>query len=66
MNANFTLNVARTPLMSDFSGLALDSRGAAAFWAFRDDLSALQAAMDAEPTTGWRIEPRMLKANINA
>jgi lipoxygenase len=66
VNANFTLNVARTPLMSDFSSLALDSRGAAAFWAFRDDLSALQRAMDTEPTTGWRIEPRMLKANINA
>jgi arachidonate 15-lipoxygenase len=66
VNANFTLNVARTPLMSDFSSQALDSRGAAAFWAFRDDLSALQRTMDAEPTTGWRIEPRMLKANINA
>ena len=66
VNANFTLNVRRTPLMSDFSSLALDARGAQAFRAFRDDLSTLQGAMDAEPTSGWRIEPRMLKANINA
>jgi arachidonate 15-lipoxygenase len=66
VNANFTLNVARTPLMSDFSSLALDARSAAAFRDFRDDLSALQRTMDAAPTTGWRIEPRMLKANINA
>jgi hypothetical protein len=66
VNANFTLNVRRTPLMSDFSTLALDPRGAQAFRSFRDDLSALQVSMDAEPTTGWRIEPRMLKANINA
>jgi len=66
VNANFTLNVARTPLMSDFSSLALDARGAQAFRAFREDLTTLQRTMDAEPTTGWRIEPRMLKANINA
>jgi hypothetical protein len=66
VNANFTLNVARTPLMSDFSGLALDSRGAAAFWAFRDELSNLQKTMDGDPTSAWRIEPRTLKANINA
>jgi arachidonate 15-lipoxygenase len=66
VNANFTLNVARTPLMSDFSPLALDARGAHAFTAFRDDLTALQRDLDAAPTTGWRIEPRRLKANINA
>jgi arachidonate 15-lipoxygenase len=66
VNANFTLNVRRTPLMSDFSSLALDARGAHAFGVFREDLTRLQGAMDAAPTTGWRIEPRMLKANINA
>jgi len=66
VNANFTLNVRRTPLMSDFSSLALDARGAQAFRAFREDLTRLQGDMDAEPTAGWRIEPRMLKANINA
>ena len=66
VNANFTLNVRRTPLMSDFSSLALDDRGARAFTAFRDDLARLQGVMDAAPTTDWRIEPKMLKANINA
>ncbi len=66
VNANFTLNVRRTPLMSDFSSLALDVRGAQAFRTFHEDLTRLQAAMDGAPTTGWRIEPRMLKANINA
>jgi arachidonate 15-lipoxygenase len=66
VNANFTLNVRRTPLMSDFSTLALDPRGAQAFSTFLSDLAALQRAMDTEPATNWRIEPRMLKANINA
>ncbi len=66
VDANFTLNVARTPLMSDFSSLALDAGGVAAFEAFRNDLAKLQGIMDAEATTRWRIEPRRLKANINA
>ena len=66
VNANFNLNVHRTPLMSDFSACALDDRGAEAFRRFRTDLADLQRAMDGEPATCWRIEPRMLKANINA
>jgi arachidonate 15-lipoxygenase len=66
MNANFNLNVARTPLMSDFSPLALDAPGAASFRQFRDDLGALQSSMDREAAWSWRIEPKRLKANINA
>jgi arachidonate 15-lipoxygenase len=66
VNANFNLNVHRTPLMSDFSRLALDPRGAEAFQRFRLDLSDLQSSMDSEPATPWRMEPRLLKANINA
>ena len=66
VNANFNLNVHRTPLMSDFSACAVDDRGAEAFRRFRIDLATLQRSMDNEPTTCWRIEPRMLKANINA
>jgi Lipoxygenase len=66
VNANFNLNVHRTPLMSDFSACAVDDRGAEAFRRFRHDLAALQRSMDNEPSTCWRIEPRMLKANINA
>ncbi len=66
VNANFTLNVHRTPLMSDFSSCAVDERGAEAFRRFRSDLAALQLSMDGDPATCWRIEPRILKANINA
>jgi len=66
VNANFNLNVRRTPLMSDFSPLALDANGAAAFRQFLEDLRKLQAELDAEPGACWRMEPRMLKANINA
>ena len=65
VNANFLLNVPRTLLTSDFSYLALDEGGAAAFTQFRDDLLRLQAALDRENPQPWRIEPRNLKANIN-
>jgi hypothetical protein len=65
VNANFNLNIHRTPLMSDFSSLALDGGGANAFQRFRSDLADLQQAMDGEPAACWRIEPRILKANIN-
>ena len=53
-------------MMSDFSRLALDPPGAEAFQRFRLDLSDLQSSMDSEPATPWRMEPRLLKANINA
>ncbi len=66
VKANFNLNVHRTPLMSDFSPLALDAKGAAAFRQFHQDLASLQSEMDQEPSSSWRIEPRRLKANINA
>ena len=42
VNANFILNVDRTRLMSDFSYLAVDQRGADAFLRFRRDLVELQ------------------------
>jgi arachidonate 15-lipoxygenase len=66
VNANFNLNVHRTSLLSDFTGLALDAAGAEAFRAFRTDLMALQATFDATPSEPWRMEPKRLKANINA
>jgi arachidonate 15-lipoxygenase len=66
VNANFNLNVHRTPLMSDFSRLALDPGGAEAFTTFRADLERLQATLDTEPSAPWRMEPKRLKANINA
>jgi hypothetical protein len=66
VNANFNLNVHRTALLTDFSDLALDAAGAEAFLTFRNDLLALQAEFDASPSKPWRMEPKRLKANINA
>jgi hypothetical protein len=66
VNYNFLLNVHRTMLMSDFSYLALDPAGAAAFRAFRDDLRRLQAALERTPFQPWMVYPSNLKANINA
>lgn len=66
VNANFNLNVHRTPLLADFSPLAIDARGAAAFRHFRKDLLDLQEQIDRLPPASWRMAPRRLKANINA
>ena len=66
VNANFNLNVHRTALLSDLSSLALDGGGADAFRAFRSDLMDLQASLDDSPAAPWRMEPKRLKANINA
>ena len=67
VNWNFSLNVARTLLTTDFSDLALDPTGESgeAFRRFRQDLLDLQATMDGEPFAAWRMEPKFLKANIN-
>jgi arachidonate 15-lipoxygenase len=66
VNANFNLNVHRTALLNDFSDLALDLGGAEAFRTFRADLLGLQSELDTSPTEPWRMEPKRLKANINA
>lgn len=66
VSANFNFQIPRTPLMSDFTSLALDPKGARAFQSFLRDLGGLQRIMDVEPAACWRIEPRNLKANINA
>lgn len=66
VNANFNLNVRRLALMSDFSYLALDEQGAAAFSQFQKDLEAVQQAMDRKPWAAWKVYPAMLEANMNA
>jgi arachidonate 15-lipoxygenase len=66
VNANFILNVHRAPLMQDFRYLALDPEGAGAFLTFQQDLEALQKRVEAEPPAAWKIEPRILEANLNA
>ena len=66
VNANYNLNVKRRALISDFSGLALDSQGAASMQRFCLRLEALQTAMESEPWAVWKLYPRALKVNINA
>jgi hypothetical protein len=66
VNANFNLNVSRTPLMHDFGYLALDQKGADAFRLFRHDLQKLQERMEHEPHAPWKIYRRILEANMNA
>ena len=66
VNANFNLNVSRARLLQDFSYLALDTRGAAAFRKFKEELEALQVRLEKEPFAHWKIYPQILEANINA
>ena len=67
VNANFNLNVPRTMLLDDaMPGLAVDPAGAWAFQELQQDLLGFQAKLDTTAPAPWRMEPRRLKANINA
>lgn len=66
VNANFNLNVKRAQLLQDFSYLALDDQGAAAFRTFLSELRQLQTKLEQEPFAHWKIYPKNLEANINA
>jgi hypothetical protein len=67
VNANFNLNVHRTMLLDDaLVGLAVDAAGARAFQELQQDLLGFQAQLDRTSPAPWRMEPRFLKANINA
>jgi arachidonate 15-lipoxygenase len=66
VNANYNLNVRRRELMYDFSYLALDAPGKAAFIRFIEDLKALQASMEEQSWAVWKLYPKALKVNINA
>jgi Lipoxygenase len=66
VNANFNLNVKRARLLQDWSYLALDPAGAAAFREFKLALERLQQRVEAEPGAAWKISPAILEANINA
>ena len=65
VNFNFLLNVPRTPLVQDFSYLALDEPAAAEFRRFLSELQQLQHVLDAEPPAPWKVSPKVLEANIN-
>ena len=67
VNANFNLNVHRTMLLDDaLPGLAIDAAGAGAFRELQQDLLGFQAELDHTTPAPWRMEPRLLKVNINA
>ncbi len=66
VNANFNLNVHRAALLQDFSYLALDDEGAAAFRRFQESLQELQRRESQQPFAFWKMYPSALKANINA
>jgi arachidonate 15-lipoxygenase len=65
VNYNFILNVKRAPLLQDFSYLALDPAGAAAFSTFLAELAALQASLEAEDPPLWKISPKILEVSVN-
>ena len=66
VNMNYLLQVIRTPLINDFSPLALDDKGKQAFQDFKKNLENLQRHMASEPWAAWKIYPKDLEANINA
>lgn len=65
INADFGLNIRRSPMLQDFSYLAVDSAGRAAFRAYLTDLLALQTQLEQEPTELYKVYPDMLEANMN-
>ena len=66
VNANFNLNVAPHPTHGRLLRCGARPGRCGRLPPFRLDLAVLQAAMDREPAACWRIEPKRLKANINA
>ncbi len=64
--SNFQLVVcsAVSDLMSDFSYLALDREGAELMRKMQNDLAALQAEMEADGDTYWRVYPASLKSSV--
>ena len=66
VNMNYLLHVIRTPLINDFTPLALDDGGRQAFRDFQSNLQHLQRMMEREPWALWKLYPEDLEANINA
>jgi hypothetical protein len=65
VNYNFLLNVSRAPLVQDFSHLALDADGARCFTTFSTELQALQARLETEERTCWKMYPNILESSVN-
>lgn len=65
VNYNFLLNVRRAQLLDDYSYLALDAEGAAAFRRFRSDLRDLEERVAKEEHAWWRVRPSILEVSVN-
>jgi hypothetical protein len=65
VNYNFMLKVRRALLLQDFSYMALDHEGAACFRTFLSELTALQARLDQEEHTYWKMYPNVLDSSVN-
>ena len=57
--------LAQVHAVQEFSHLALDPDGTAAFRSFRDDLQALQDRLDPEPRAYWTVSPKILEVGVN-
>jgi hypothetical protein len=65
VNADFGLNIRRSPMLQDFSYLAIDPAGRAAFRAYLSDLLELQTRLESQPRASYLVYPEMLEANMN-
>jgi len=70
VNYNYLLNIDRTPLVADYSHLALpgpeEEAARAAFRAFKTGLEDCELQMRKEPWAVWKLYPSDLEAHINA
>jgi arachidonate 15-lipoxygenase len=65
VNADFGLNIRRSPMLQDFSYLAIDPAGRAAFRAYLSDLLDLQTRLESQPRACYLVYQEMLEANMN-
>jgi arachidonate 15-lipoxygenase len=70
VNFNYMLHVNQTPLIADYSYLALpgpqEDDAKAAFRAFKQDLENCEHELRKEPWAVWKLYPSDLKAHIEA
>lgn len=63
---NFALQLARSPLLDDYSAVALDEKGRQLFTQWFEECKKLQSYYDQHPADIWRMEPKNLEVSMNA
>lgn len=63
---NFALQLGRSPLLDNYSKVALDDKGRKLFTQWYEDCKQLQAKYDSVPADLWRMEPKNLEVSMNA